>query len=200
MDESATSAERGSTGTRPRFPWLVALLCAASLGVAAWTWMRYSYAWKVTPSEMPNHEEHFKKTPVPFLPRWRDGLVSRYVRTEGTVRESRVDPFDFMGQDRWVFNPKGMVWVWDGQETAYVRHEGKPSKFSVGEHVTFVGRVERVDHYVVGMDAPFRRQYIVDTTASRFTWQSITGLVVGAMGVFGFAVYLRTWVKGRRAA
>ncbi|MHC5055689.1 MAG: hypothetical protein ACYTKD_13345 [Planctomycetota bacterium] len=32
----------------PRFPWAPAALCAASLVMAAWTWMRYSYGWDVT--------------------------------------------------------------------------------------------------------------------------------------------------------
>ncbi len=41
--------------------------------------------------------------------------------------------------------------------------------------------------------------FFLDGTASRFTPQSIAGLVVGAMGVFVFAVVLRRWLKNRRA-
>ncbi|MHC4504737.1 MAG: hypothetical protein ACYTFI_15640, partial [Planctomycetota bacterium] len=36
----------------PRFPYIAALLCAACLGAAAWTWMRYSYCWDVTVEEV----------------------------------------------------------------------------------------------------------------------------------------------------
>ncbi len=36
----------------PRFPYVGALLCAACLGAARWTWMRYSYCWDVTPEEL----------------------------------------------------------------------------------------------------------------------------------------------------
>ncbi len=34
------------------FPWAPALLCAASLSMAAWTWMMHSYAWSVTPAKL----------------------------------------------------------------------------------------------------------------------------------------------------
>jgi hypothetical protein len=36
----------------PRFPFVAALLCAACLGAAVWTWMIYSYAWDVTPANV----------------------------------------------------------------------------------------------------------------------------------------------------
>jgi hypothetical protein len=52
MDESAAPAEMPPAKTGPRFPWVAALLCAASLGAAGWTWMRYSYAWDVTPKNL----------------------------------------------------------------------------------------------------------------------------------------------------
>jgi hypothetical protein len=39
----------------------------------------------------------------------------------------------------------------------------------------------------------------VDTAASRFTGASIAGLVVGAMGVFIFGLYLRAWLRDRKA-
>ena len=37
----------------PQFPYVAALLCVGCIGAAVWTWMRYSYAWDVTPSEVP---------------------------------------------------------------------------------------------------------------------------------------------------
>jgi hypothetical protein len=38
----------------------------------------------------------------------------------------------------------------------------------------------------------------IDTAASRLTGASVTGLVVGAMGVFVFAVALRHWLGEHR--
>jgi hypothetical protein len=35
------------TARPPRFPYVAALLCAACIGAAAWTWMRYSYCWTI---------------------------------------------------------------------------------------------------------------------------------------------------------
>ncbi|MHC4247932.1 MAG: hypothetical protein ACYS9X_02265 [Planctomycetota bacterium] len=39
----------------------------------------------------------------------------------------------------------------------------------------------------------------IDITASRFHGASIAGLVVGAMGCFIFGLYLRTWLRERKA-
>jgi len=39
----------------------------------------------------------------------------------------------------------------------------------------------------------------IDARRSRFHPASIAGIVVGAMGVFIFGLYLRRWVKERRA-
>ena len=39
----------------------------------------------------------------------------------------------------------------------------------------------------------------IDTTASRFHSASIAGLVVGAMGCFIFGLYLRRWLRERKA-
>jgi hypothetical protein len=40
---------------------------------------------------------------------------------------------------------------------------------------------------------------IIDPTASYLTGASIAGLVVGAMGVFIFGLYLRRWLVNRKA-
>ncbi|MHC5056165.1 MAG: hypothetical protein ACYTKD_15780 [Planctomycetota bacterium] len=41
---------------------------------------------------------------------------------------------------------------------------------------------------------------LVDTAASRFHPASIAGIVVGAMGCFILALYLRRWLRERKAA
>jgi hypothetical protein len=65
-----------------------------------------------------------------------------------------------------------------------------------GEHVrpgvggTWVGRVVTLSS-THGLT-------VVDTTISRFTAESVAGLVVGAMGVFVFALHFRRWLLERR--
>ncbi len=44
-----------------------------------------------------------------------------------------------------------------------------------------------------------RGPLILDATRSRFHPASIAGLVVGAMGCFIFGLYLRQWLRERRA-
>jgi hypothetical protein len=39
----------------------------------------------------------------------------------------------------------------------------------------------------------------LDTTASRFHGASIAGQIVGAMGCFIFGLYLRRWLRERKA-
>ena len=46
---------------------------------------------------------------------------------------------------------------------------------------------------------PYGRAVTLATDASRLHPASIAGIVVGAMGVFVFGLYLRRWVKERRA-
>ena len=41
-----------------RFPWVQLVFCAACLVMAAWTWMRYSYAWEVTEADFAGVTEH----------------------------------------------------------------------------------------------------------------------------------------------
>ena len=47
-------------------------------------------------------------------------------------------------------------------------------------------------------EADWHVTIFINTDRSRFTGASIAGLVVGAMGVFVFAVALRHWLKERR--
>ncbi len=35
-----------------RFPWIQLVFCLACLTMTAWTWMRYSYAWDLTPAQL----------------------------------------------------------------------------------------------------------------------------------------------------
>ena len=41
-----------SDRTPPRFPFVAAALCAGCIGAAASTWMRYSYCWQTSVTEL----------------------------------------------------------------------------------------------------------------------------------------------------
>ncbi|MHC4202203.1 MAG: hypothetical protein ACYSU0_19605, partial [Planctomycetota bacterium] len=87
----------------PRFPYIAALLCVACIGAAAWTWMRYSYAWPIEPGPLDEAVyEGFARwslTAGPDSPPPRGGAVwhFRYVELlapagEARPRDIRVDP------------------------------------------------------------------------------------------------------------
>jgi hypothetical protein len=79
--------------------------------------------------------------------------------------------------------------------------------FEDARKVPATGRVQSVHGRVVrehwintrpssGGDINF---FFVDTARGRFTGASVAGLVVGAMGVFIFGLYLRRWLVERKA-
>jgi hypothetical protein len=63
-------------------------------------------------------------------------------------------------------------------------------------HADFADAPELPDCY----GARYRVRPLLVLGASRFTWQSIAGLVVGAAGVFVFALFLVRWLRRRRVA
>jgi hypothetical protein len=72
-----------------------------------------------------------------------------------------------------------------------------------GRCEVFHGRLTAPQHEAGLFDpttTPFTVQLIIDTTASRFHPASVAGLVVGAMGAFIFSLYLRSWLRERKAA
>lgn len=85
MSEPATPP-----GPHARFPWAPALLCAASLAMAAWTWMRYSYAWATTPHALGLTGSGLVPSPG------KDGAVDRpYVRVRGRFRRTVSSPLSY---------------------------------------------------------------------------------------------------------
>ncbi|MHC4253685.1 MAG: hypothetical protein ACYS9X_31605 [Planctomycetota bacterium] len=107
-----------------------------------------------------------------------DELEERYVRTEGELSLAQ-DEWSYLGQATkgYFFHPRGMALP------------------EVGSHLSVTGRA-------VGLrDMPSVFTSVapaIDCSASRFHPASVAGLVVGAMGVFVFGLYLRRWVKERR--
>jgi len=176
----------------PRFPYVAALLCAACVGMAGWTWMRYSYAWGVTVDYLSAGAPQAREGRCP------DGL---FVRFPGivTYREHGV-PVRFP-DGGWEFEacaPGDLIaWV-----TVRTHAEAPPA---AGGELVFRGRVSAYE-YPTPLPGgthnpplpPSRIVTYVNTTASRFTGATIAGLVVGAMGVFVFAAALRHWLERRR--
>jgi len=97
MDHPAADAP--DPGPHARFPWAPALLCAASLAMAGWTWMRYSYAWSVTPGKLqhPGTVEGYEQA------HWYFG---RYARLHG-----KRDPSPQYAGEYAVYGDGGIVRV-----------------------------------------------------------------------------------------
>jgi hypothetical protein len=147
-----------------------------------WTWMRFSYCHPVIPEQfwhhlMPDFEEDQEGQAERLDEVFNRALTGRYVRLIGTSAAS-------LSWDR----PLNRYFV--SGERGYVLVDATESRPYWGSDidVVFEGRVvERGAHL------------LVDATASRWHPASIAGLVVGAMGVFIFGLYLQGWLRGRKA-
>ena len=180
------SETEGNAARPPRFPYVAAALCAACVGAAAWTWMGYSYAWEMRLDGRPA--------------RW-DGY---YVCLQGQVHKATRGPIRLLGSRRspqpFIPSPADRVVVGfgltrnKGDIPVLALREPEAPIPHTGIHGAFLGRVS-----VLGSAGSPDVVY-VDNMRSRFTWQSITGLVVGAVGVFVFAFFLVRWLRRRRAA
>ena len=167
-----------------RFPYVAALLCAACVGAAAWTWMRYSYCWDAVGLDKERLRE------------WE----GRYVLISGHILQSGPD----------ANAPGAVVTVlYGGYETAlridatpgaetWIPLLGRHRRWNRGEMQRFEARLVLRERFgsVPFYCMPGRRVLVLDLTSGRCHGASIAGLVVGAMGVFVFAVALRHWLGG----
>ncbi len=180
------------TDTSPfrRFPWVQLVFCVACLSMAAWTWMRYSYAWDVDIRLFQDSGASHPKNE----PRFAD----RYVRIVGLDEVKKL----------WSPNgPRGSALlcyaVADDYLTGRLSVEygsghplDRPTTDST-QHLQLkelVGRFRRYEYVSLG-----KKFFTLDAAASRFHPASIAGLVVGAMGCFIFGLYLRGWLRERKA-
>jgi hypothetical protein len=155
--------------------------------MGAYAWMRYSYCWELGPSGR-------------WLPR-ADGWPSgAYVRVRPEVGERLVDYLDRHGAAPAVLEiavveqggvgadglfraaPLILEGIDGDPETSFIR--------AAAEGRTISGRIKPWDHEILA----------IDETSSRLTGESVAGLVVGAMGCAVFGLYLRRWLRERRAA
>jgi hypothetical protein len=166
-----------------RFPWVQLVFCLACLSMAAWTWMRYSYLWELTPEILSraslDGDPRLGRHELPWY-------LGTHVRLRAVVEETNKsmnsDPPSFLCG---LSSAGGVVHVGmclEGDATSRLQdalmHGPKPE-------LDVVGRMA-----VDTLDA---------TSPGRLHGASIAGLVVGAMGVFIFGLYLRRWLCERKA-
>ena len=169
-----------------RFPWVQLGFCLACLSMSAWTWMRYSFAWSVTPSDITREEFlvvracQEGKTP-------EHSLVGRYACVRGNRRLVKDGSLHV---ERTTSSGHEYARVWLGESAHDWR--GMPIP------VTAFGRVRLLDE--IRASGIRHLAVWVDGTASRFHPASVAGLVVGAMGCFIFGLYLRRWLRERKVA
>jgi hypothetical protein len=168
----------------PRFPYVAALLCAACVGAAAWTWMRYSYCWRTSPDNLLQSIEREEGQT------WAGKYVSlgEEIRTGNALYwspDESVAGFQLAGHwptVRLMTPVPPEFWKPDGHQHNILIHSAKG----------------RVDWFYKDNGEPQHFVLVVDARASRFHGASIFGLVVGAMGVFVFTIALRHWLGERR--
>ena len=178
-------------GKPPKFPYVAAALCAACVGAAAWTWMRYSYAQLLSPRDLVREESGMSFGAVLLGIR----LEGAYVLVRGESSGSwdldgspvvcLSDPSDRRRRVEVLLLGTRKRPVLQDKDEALAVHV-------VGTETTVTGRVVALD------DGSSVALLALSITASRFTGASIAGLVVGAMGVFVFTVALRHWLGERR--
>lgn len=190
-----SEAERLPADTsRPgvRFPWAPALLAVASVAIAAWLWMRYSYAWEVTPGVLTQEAGFFSSR--------RQSWDRAYARVRGTIRMKQMISMGSQS-DRIL-----TVWV---RESANDRTDagGDPGIPRINAVQVMIPVDDLPEPYQRGewtgrVDVPSSAydEPTLDTTASRFAPESVAGLVVGAWGLFVFALHLLPWLAERRVA
>ncbi|MHC4247934.1 MAG: hypothetical protein ACYS9X_02275 [Planctomycetota bacterium] len=135
--------------------------------------MRYSYAWDVTPRQFDMFVE-------PKAENWLAEL--NWYRRAYLHLRGRRDPY-VPFYDESVGTTCYMVCDEDG----VVRVAG-PTNADAYSPVIVKGRLGSRYRFV-----------FLDTTASRVHPASVAGIVVGAMGCFIFGLYLRRWLRARKA-
>jgi hypothetical protein len=178
------------------------VFCIACLSMAGWTWMRFSYAWPTTARDIIRKRDRcrgeaprrglrdhcracgFAELTQPYLA--VQGKISDEITVEGINDGERFWGYiSLSGQDHFTSD--------DLQVTLSADATG-----SLVRKRTFVGRLACIQGIRRAMRTPCGTVSL-DTTVSRFHPGTIAGFVVGAMGVFIFGLYLRAWLRERKA-
>ncbi|MHC4248684.1 MAG: hypothetical protein ACYS9X_06100 [Planctomycetota bacterium] len=174
------------------------VFCLACLTMTAWTWMRHSYCWPIDVSVIaePGCRSEARRPPSqPYL--------GRFVEVKGTVVDA--DAYESTSQDELDSGrvlPKRYTTAyldWEGNDTASGEAilESLTALPERGSQVTLRGRVDSYESLCSHRGIVVH--YVLDGTQGRLHPASIAGLVVGAMGVFIFGLYLRRWLRQRKA-
>jgi hypothetical protein len=165
-----------------RFPWTQLVFCVACLSMTAWTWMRHSYCRTVSPllQQRPRSEAGYG----PLNGRY--GLISGRIRLATIRRWCSKAPIRLDQDESPAHHFVALESTSGVMGVRVLADQGR--EFLPGQEVVLRGRLTHV-----------ARSLAIDTTASRFTGASIAGLVVGAMGCFIFGLYLRGWLRERKA-
>jgi hypothetical protein len=149
--------------------------------------MRFSYAW---PLDVGDGSFHY-------------GYVSDGGVTAGVVRSTYAHYAEVRGLPAQLPMPSDyggrselLVFMREGREYCCVLVRGDAASLPARKTVRLKGRVLLTEMHGSGSLQRLR----LDSTASRFHGASIAGLVVGAMGALVFMLYLRAWLRERKAA
>jgi len=191
--------------------------------MATWTWMRYSYCWDISARVLPSEEVGLDRSPVIYFhdvetnlvlvhpdalqPEWPEAigdhwLRDRYVRVKG--RAGFRSSMSSVQHDDGTMSQRvnRTVWVTDG--TGSVRmliSSPLDVPYREGEYATFHGKlIPDVWRWWENLSETSMKPFALDISASRWHAASVGGLVVGAMGLFVFGLYLRSWLRARRQA
>jgi hypothetical protein len=144
--------------------------------MAAWTWMRHSYCWHTTPS---------------IIAKDAASWAGSYVELEGTTA----------GDDRLMMPIKNE----SGGPPTFVMNEAA-KRFAEGQEVRVKGRLVDMGRFVGdgGQTVTGVLGLVIadERTGARGRYHpaSLAGLIVGAMGVSIFVLYLRAWLRERKPA
>ena len=153
--------------------------------------MRYSYAWDVVPDFLLNGDEA------------RDRWACAYVRVEAVPRAYSWGKPGMTLAIGLVADPGNDITTEEVPELPVVLRRGMTMEDpnatgeDVPRHVSrfYRGRVTWVE--IDELAVPCQRIFALDTRRGRFTWQSVTGLIIGAIGIGVFAFSYRRCQKLR---
>jgi hypothetical protein len=179
-----------------RFPWIQLVFCLACLTMTAWTWMRYSYAWEVTPRTM------LESGTTPLEGPWAGRYVSVFGRFAMLTSENGGSSRGFIVEDTADLSPLEAPRFALSVRPNQIPALPKPGEYTFGPVRAWKGRMSS-ENRIVRIDSKTGRAdheecTMLDMWVSRFHGASIAGLIVGAMGVFIFGLYLRSWLRERK--
>jgi len=183
--------------------------------------MRHSYAWEMTPRDLALPDIVFKDRPsdsldgpappaigfeelmdgsLDWLLAERYPLLGRYVCIKGRIlgdwRDRSFSPEERRRMDSFIRIADPAVPEIHGLvRSAYIE---EAAMYPLPpEEVTFKGRID--GPFSTSGDPFSNRCLWVNAAASRFHPASVGGIVVGVMGCFIFGLYLRRWLRERKA-